>query len=93
MRLSIALIALGLIAAPASAEEVTLRVTYDDTELTTDIGYAVVAARIETAADAACAVSDEWMLSYSTAPNCKATLTKMAMSELDSRREALVAQP
>jgi UrcA family protein len=93
MRLSIALIALGLVAAPVSAEEVTLRVAYDDAELTTDIGYAAVAARITAAADSACAVSDEWVLSYSPSSDCKAKLTRLAMAELDSRREALAAQP
>jgi UrcA family protein len=93
MRLSIALIAFGLVAAPVSAEEVTLRVAYDEAELTTDIGYAVVAARISAAADAACAVSDDWVLSFSPSSDCKATLTRLAMAELDSRRDAIAAQP
>jgi len=90
---SLAFAVLALSAAPVMAEEVTLRVAYDDTELATDVGYAVVTARIEAAADTACAVTDDWVMSFGRAPSCKATLVRKALAELDSRRDTLTAQP
>jgi UrcA family protein len=91
MRLSIALLALGLVAAPISAEEVTLRVSYDDAELATDAGYAALIARVAEAADDACGT--DVVLSVSPTPRCKVTLVRKVRAELDSRREALTAQP
>jgi UrcA family protein len=92
MRLSIALIALGLVAAPASAEEMTLRVAYDDLDLTSEYELAALKSRIADAAAAACAPAKEWVLSTNTVATCKTTLTRKALAEVEVRR-AETAQP
>lgn len=92
MRLTISLFALALVAAPASAEEVTMRVPYGDIDLSSEYELAALKDRIVDAAEEACAPAKEWVLSSGSASDCKAKLTRKAMAEVEARR-AETAQP
>lgn len=54
MRFTLPLIALALLAAPAAAETVTLRIGYGDVDVTTPEGRAALEARIEARIKKAC---------------------------------------
>jgi UrcA family protein len=92
MRRSIAFIALILVAAPAAAEEMTLRVVYADLDLSNEYEVAALKARIADAADEACAPAKDWVLSTASVAVCKTTLTRKALAEVEARR-AEAAQP
>lgn len=70
------------IAAPAQAEEVTMRVAFDDLDLTTKTGKAELNARLSDAAEEACAPAQDWVRSGSVASDCKATLLRKARTEV-----------
>lgn len=69
------------IAVPAQAEEVTMRVAFDDLDLSTKSGKAELNARLSDAADEACAPAADWLRSAG-ASDCKSTLLRKARSEV-----------
>jgi UrcA family protein len=79
---SLALAAVAIAAVPAQAEEVTMRVAFDDLDLTTRMGKAELNARLSDAADEACAPSAQWVRSVSVSGDCKSTLMRKARSEV-----------
>ena len=87
---SLALATLTLAAVPAQAEEVTMRVAYDDLDLSTKTGKAELNARLSDAADEACAPAKDWVLSTGVGADCKSTLMRKARIEVAS---LLVEQP
>jgi UrcA family protein len=79
---SIALATLAVAAVPAQAEEVTMRVSFDDLDLTTKSGKAELNARLSDAADEACAPAVDWVRSGSVSSDCKSTMLRKARGEV-----------
>jgi UrcA family protein len=70
------------IAAPAQAEEVTMKVSFEDLDLTTKSGKAELNARLLDAAEEACIASEDWVRSGAVAADCKSTLLRKARTEV-----------
>jgi UrcA family protein len=79
---SLALATVAIAAVPAQAEEVTMRVAFDDLDLTTKVGKAELNARLSDAADEACAPAADWLRSGSVSADCKSTLLRKARTEV-----------
>jgi UrcA family protein len=70
------------VAVPAQAEEVTMKVSFEDLDLTTKSGQAELNSRLVDAAEEACATSDDWVRSVAVTADCKATLLRKARTEV-----------